>query len=132
MTVLIHRPPQIMALLIDGDEHLVHMPLVAWAGLPAAELVRKLWAGLPAPCTDGFIGHDDATDKQEFFHVTMTQRKAEVQPDGVADDLPWEPMMFVKMGWGGHRSSTGMAVGTRRVHASHEERPMDGHYATLC
>jgi hypothetical protein len=29
-----------------------------------------------------------------FFHVTMAERKTAIEPDGVADDLPREPMMF--------------------------------------
>src|SRR5262249_40598358 len=112
--------------------YLVQMPLVTRPGTPATELIRILLAKLSTPCADGFVRHSDATDDQELFHVTVTEREAEVQPDRVADDLPREPMMFVKIGWGGHRNSTGMAVYMRRAHSSHEELPIEGHYATLC
>jgi hypothetical protein len=30
----------------------------------------------------------------------MAERKAEIEPDSMADDLPWEAMMFVENGWG--------------------------------
>jgi hypothetical protein len=43
---------------------------------------------LATPLPDGFVRHNDPTNEQEFFHITMAQRKAKIQPDGVADDLP--------------------------------------------
>jgi hypothetical protein len=46
------------------------------------------------------LGHDHTADAQEFFHITLAERKAKREPDGVADDLPWEPMMFVQSGRG--------------------------------
>lgn len=36
ITVLINRPPQIVGLAADLDEHLVEVPLVAWAGPTAS------------------------------------------------------------------------------------------------
>jgi hypothetical protein len=76
------------------------MPLVAWAGPPLAELIRILLSELAAPFADGFIGHDDTTDKQEFFYITMAKRQPEIQPDGVADDLTREPVVFIVTGRG--------------------------------
>src|SRR5262245_24457792 len=48
-------------------------------------------AKLPVPSADGFIGHDHSTDEQEFFHLIVAERKAEIQPDGVADNLTGKP-----------------------------------------
>ena len=32
--VLIHRPPQIVPLLVDRDEYFIQVPFVAWSGAP--------------------------------------------------------------------------------------------------
>jgi hypothetical protein len=100
IAVLIHRPPEIMALAIYREEDLVQVPLVAWPGAPVTQLVGILLAELPAPFADGLIRHDDPTDEQKFFHVSMAERKTEIQPDRVADDLPRESMMFIEIGRG--------------------------------
>jgi hypothetical protein len=33
---------------------------------------------LPAPSVDGFIGHDHSADEQEFFYITVAERKAAI------------------------------------------------------
>jgi hypothetical protein len=33
-----------------------------------------------ASSADGFIGHDHSTDEQEFFSITVAEKKAEIQP----------------------------------------------------
>jgi hypothetical protein len=98
--VLIHGPPQIVPLLINRDEDLIQVPLITRLGTPAAQVIRVLLAKLAAPFTNGFVRDDDATDEQELFHVAMAQREAEIQPDGVADDLPREPVVFIEIGRG--------------------------------
>jgi hypothetical protein len=107
-TVLIHGSPQIVTLFSNRDKHLIQVPFVARPRAPTPELIGEMLAEFAAPLADGFVGDDDATDEQEFFHITMAERKTEIQPDGVTDDLPWEPMLFVgiRRGWGRHGSST--------------------------
>jgi hypothetical protein len=100
IAVLIHRPPEIMALAIYREEDLVQVPFVTRPGALVTQLVGILLAELAATFADGLIGHDDPTDEQDFFHVTMAERKTEIQPDRVADDLPREPMMFIEIGRG--------------------------------
>jgi hypothetical protein len=46
----------------------------------------------------GFRKYDETTDKQPFFPITIAERKAAGDPDGVADDLPCESVVFVEMG----------------------------------
>jgi hypothetical protein len=62
--VLIHRPPQIMALTINGQKDLIEMPPIAWSRAATAQLVGILLAKLPAPFADGFVRYCDATFKQ--------------------------------------------------------------------
>ena len=68
--VLINSAPELVRLAIDRDKHFIQMPRVArlWAAL--AQLVRIDLAKFEAPLADGFVGDDDATLCQEFFHVT--------------------------------------------------------------
>jgi hypothetical protein len=131
--VLIHRPPQIMPYLVDRDEHFIHMPLITRPGTPATPLIGVLLAKLAAPLANGCVRDDDATDEQEFFHVPVAERKAEIQPDGVADDLTREPVVFVEIGrvWGRHSSSTQGHHVMRRAYSPPEELRREHEYATL-
>jgi hypothetical protein len=98
--VLIHGPPQIVPLLIDRDEDLIQVPLIPWLRTPAAQVIRILLAKLAAPFADRFVRDDHTTDEQELFHVAMAEREAELQPDGMADDLTREPVVFIEIGRG--------------------------------
>jgi len=98
--ILIHGPPQIMPLLIHRDENLIQVPLITRLGTSAAQVMRILLAKLAAPVAHGFVRDDDAADEQDLFHVAMAQREAEIQPDGVADDLTREPVVFIEIGRG--------------------------------
>jgi hypothetical protein len=49
-------------------------------------------AEFPTPFADRFVGDDHAADEQQFFHVTMAERKAEIQPDSMANDLTRKAM----------------------------------------
>jgi len=123
LTVLIHRPPQIMPYLVNRDAHFIQVPRITWPGTPATEGMRIGLAKLAASLADGFVRYDHATDQQEFFPIAVAEREAEIQPDGMADDLPREAMMFIGIGWdwGRHGNSTEDDVWVRRVHASPEE-----------
>ena len=76
------------------------MPFVARLRAATLPLIGALLAEFAAPLADGLVGDDDAADKEEFFHSTVAQRKAEVPPDGVADDLSRKPMMLIQIGRG--------------------------------
>ncbi len=57
--------------------------------LPVGQLQR--------PLAHGFLADDDAARGQQFVHHAQAERKAEIEPDGVADDLSrilqagWQP-----------------------------------------
>ena len=53
--VLIHGPPEIMALPIDREEDFIQMPLVARLRTSASEFIRIRLAALAAPLPDRFI-----------------------------------------------------------------------------
>jgi hypothetical protein len=97
MAVLIHRAPQRVALLIDRDEDFIQVPLLTRPGTPPPPLIGVWLAKLATPLAHGFIRDDDATDKQQFFHVPVAERKTAIQPDGVADDLTRKSVVFIEI-----------------------------------
>src|SRR4029450_7161796 len=81
VVVLIHGAPQVMALPVDRQKHLVAMPCVPRATPSTLELVGVILPTLPTPLADGLVGHVDAALAQEFLHVAVAQREAIIQPD---------------------------------------------------
>jgi hypothetical protein len=61
VTVLIHGPPQVMALAMDGQNHLVATPIVSGPGPMASQLIGLGLAACATPLTDRFVGHHDPT-----------------------------------------------------------------------
>ena len=52
-----------------------------------------------------FVGDDDAALGQDQLHIAQAEAEHVVQPDGMADDLGWEPMTIVGVGWRLHAVS---------------------------
>jgi hypothetical protein len=82
------RPPaRASASCPDHQAHFVEVPLVARTGQPAPDLVGEAWPNLRAHCrTVSWL-----TSMPRAASISSTMRrlsgKAEVEPDGVADDL---------------------------------------------
>jgi len=66
------------------------MPLVACGRQPAPDLVGKALPQLQRPLQHGLVADDDAAHGQQFVHYPQARREAEVEPDGVAEDLSRE------------------------------------------
>jgi hypothetical protein len=58
--VLIHGPPEILALSMDREEDFIQMPRVARMSASASELMGMGLAECPTPLADRLIGDDDA------------------------------------------------------------------------
>ena len=86
-----------MPFLVDRDEYVIQVPLITRPGTPATELIGVWLAKLATPLAHGFIRDDDAPDEQQFFHVRVAERKANIQPDGMADDLSRKPIVFIEI-----------------------------------
>ncbi len=86
MTVLIRRPPQIVACATDREEFLIQVPRTPRLWPSVSKLLGNGWAKLPAPLADRFIRHDDATGEEELFDVAVAETEAEIEPDAMADD----------------------------------------------
>ncbi|RAK25649.1 hypothetical protein C7374_12138 [Falsochrobactrum ovis] len=98
IAILINSAPQPVFPAGNGDDHLVEMPHVIPAGLLAMKATCIVWAELLYPAADRFIGDDNATLQQHFFDKTQAQRKSEVEPHCVCDDLGRETMALVADG----------------------------------
>ena len=95
IAVLIHRPPQVMAFTIDGEEHLIQMPLVARPGRRRRSSLAYAWPNFRHHLADGFVGDDDPTGEQQLFDISIAEAEAEIEPDAVADDLGREAMVLI-------------------------------------
>jgi hypothetical protein len=100
VALLIHRPPEVVAFTMGGEEHFIQMPLVAGLGPPTSELIGIRLAELLARLVDGFVGDDDSTGKQQLFDITIAQAEAVIQPDAAADDLSRARVVFIRVGRG--------------------------------
>ena len=119
--------PQVVALFVDRDEHLIQMPCITRTGTAPTQSIRIGLAELPAPFADGFVRDDDAPGTQELFDVTVAQREAKIQLDSVADDLTRKPMMFVWIGCGwGHQVRSLPGYGCMNRATPLPEECMDG------
>jgi len=88
--ILVDSSPQPVLRSPDHQAHFVQVPFVARTGQPAADLVGEALAELARPLPHGLMAHEDAAGRQHLLHHAQAQGKAEVEPDGVADDLAWK------------------------------------------
>ena len=93
--MLINRAPKIVVFRIDGEEHLVEMPLVAGLCPSPAQLIGILLAELPTPLAYRFIAQYDAASGHKFFHIAITKRESKVQPYSMADNLDGKAMALI-------------------------------------
>ena len=77
------------------EHDLIEMPFVANPRKAATDLVGEVLAELARPLPHGFVADDDAARGQHLLDHAQPERKAEIQPHGVADDLGWEPIAGV-------------------------------------
>src|SRR3954468_18823350 len=93
--ILVNSPPEPVLRSPDPQAHFVEVTFIARAGQPAPDLVGEALADLARPLPHGFMAHLDAAGGQHLFHHAQAQRKAEVEPHGVADDLAWKAVAGV-------------------------------------
>jgi hypothetical protein len=79
----------------DPDHHLVQMPSIAWPRPTLAQPSRNRRAELQHPTPHRFIGDIEPALGEQFLHVAVAQRKAEIEPDRVLDDLGRKTMAAI-------------------------------------
>src|SRR5215212_3566386 len=71
--------------ILRGD--LVQMPLVSSRRQTPPDPVGECLAELERPLPHALVADDDAASSQHFLDHAQAEREAEIQPDGMADDL---------------------------------------------
>src|SRR5262245_24559942 len=102
VVVLVDSAPQVMALAIDHQEHLIQVPLVPWLGASMLQLIGVRLPKLQTPLANGLVGHRDTALEQDLFHVAVTQAEAVIEPNPMANDLTGEAVVLVAFrvsGW---------------------------------
>ena len=94
VVVLIDGSPEVMALTINREKHLIQVPFVAWLRASVPQLVSVVLPKLQTPLADGLVGHADAALEQKLLHVAVAQREAIIEPDAMADDLAGEAVGY--------------------------------------
>jgi hypothetical protein len=70
------------------------MPPAGWQTPAPAQVRRDHWTELQRSAADRLIADFDAPLDQQFLDVSEAQRKAVLEPDGMADHVSWEPVAF--------------------------------------
>ena len=95
LALAIDRSPQPEPPSIDGDNHFVEMPLQTRARTAGAEPLSELRAELEDPTSHRLVRDIDAALGQEFLDVTVAEGEAEIESNGMTDDLRREPVSGV-------------------------------------
>src|SRR5215213_9818791 len=104
------------------------MPLVARTGQPAPDLVGEGLAELARPLAHGLVAHLDAAGGQHLFDHAQAQGKAEVEPDGVANDLARKAVTGVRgLGCGCHAGPLPVPTLSAKPHPKLTVPPHDPH-----
>lgn len=95
---MIHSAPEVVVLALDSQHDLVEMPF-----FPAPRLTPAQLIGVPLPkplrqLANCFVGDEHAATGQKFLDIAKAQRKAEVEPHYVANDLGVVAKATVKLG----------------------------------
>jgi hypothetical protein len=105
VAILINGSPQIVNAAIDLKEHFIKMPLVPRPRRFSSLVVSINLAELEAPFSDRLIAESDTAHREHLFNIAEAQGEAEVQPNGMTDDLGRESMTMVRRDGGAHQSS---------------------------
>ena len=104
--ILINGPPKIMLGSLNPDEHLIHVPLVAWSRAGNGAYGRRRSDRIS--CTSAARSHriqalPPLSEKQ--LNVPKTEAEHVIQPHSVADNLDREAVAVVRVRWRFHPTS---------------------------
>jgi hypothetical protein len=83
--VLVDSTPEPVLPTGDANHDLIQMPLVSGCRETAGDLVGNILTELQRPLPHGLMADQDAAGSQHFLDHPQTERKPNVQPDGMAD-----------------------------------------------
>jgi len=109
ISLLIHCPPERVALALDRQKHLIQTPLIAGARAPTMQLLRVRLTKLATLFADRLIRHHDTAGKQQLFNIPIAEAKPVVQPYTMANDLDRKAVIPLAVGWGWCVHTTSMS-----------------------
>ena len=95
LAVLVYRAPQVTALSVHRDKHLVEVPQRVRPRPMMSKSVSDLRTELGNPAADRFVGHLDAAFSQQLLNVAKAQGKAGIEPYRRLDNLGREVAVTV-------------------------------------
>jgi len=95
--VLVYSAPEPMSNAIDARRDLIQMPPGTPTGFPVTKFIGEQRPEFETPLSEGLVTDLNAALVKQFLNITVAERKAVVQPDGVPDD--------------GHRESVAVGPG---------------------
>src|SRR5215208_4432873 len=90
LALAVDGSPQVRALALDRDHHLVQVPRSCRYGSQPAQVASEQGPELQHPAADGLVRGLDSALGQEFLDIAVAQREPKVEPYSVPDDLGWE------------------------------------------
>jgi hypothetical protein len=93
--MLVHRAPQVTDLAGNFEENFIEVPLIAGLRVPGSQLLGIDLPELAAPLADGFVCHVYAAGGKALFDIAIRERKAEIEPDDVRDNLAGTVEAFI-------------------------------------
>jgi hypothetical protein len=93
--ILIHCPPQIVALASDGDKYFINVSDIPEPSLFPAQRSSIGRSKLDAPVSDRLIGDGDTSLRKQILHIAKAECEPMIEPDGMADNFRGEPMTLI-------------------------------------
>lgn len=84
--MLVHGTPQPVLDALDLDADFIQVPMGTPMGFPFLQFLGDGGAELIAPVTNCFVTDLDSALEQQFFNISVAEREAVIQPNGVLDD----------------------------------------------
>ena len=82
----VQRPSKPAFNSTNDNVHLIQMSPGTPPGFPVTSFLSQEWGEFDVPLAQGFVTDDHPALKQQFLHVSLAEREAVIQPQGVADD----------------------------------------------
>ena len=92
LALIIDRPPQVHPLAADPADHLVQVPARRRLRPASLQPLGDQGAKLDGPAADRLVADVDPSLREKLLDVPKTEAEPEVQPHGVAYDVPRKPV----------------------------------------
>ena len=102
VTVLIDRPPEVLALTVDRDKYFIQKPRIAETTLAAFQSTSVLRSEFVRPLPDRFISHAHAALSEQIFNFPKAQTESIVEPHSVTNDFWWKAMPKIRRSTSSH------------------------------